>query len=343
MKIKKIPVFIFFIFLTLLAATVFKKEWISEKLSDLLENKNSIKIGIISDIHYCSGQKLDLQPFIREVDMEKTDFNLSLGDNINFRVGNCSETYQEDLSYIIENLKTESPIHFVLGDHDINGNSSFDYWKSKIKKEKEYYSFEEKDFHIIIMDTILGGEEMSLPCEEVERCSVKEKEYLELKSLKKNYQQRKIFLTSKDWDEEKFENELKTIESELEQIKDEIQNTRSSGRRDIGRISQSQLDWIASDLSSSPMEKVIIFSDHPLFHFTSPRKEYNVVNADKLRDILKSSGKQIVCISGEAHLWHEEKIDGIQYYIVNKYSYPEKGFATFDWNEKGYTFNRHSY
>jgi predicted phosphodiesterase len=306
------------------------------------DEDSKIKIGIISDIHKCANYDEDLGYFTRKANSEKTNFNVSLGDNINFRVGPCSSSYKEDFKWIIENLKTNSSIYWVLGDHDIGDEKTYSYWKEITGYEKSYRSFDKGDYHIIILDTILGGEEMRLACENDETCSALQNEYLSQKELKKDEEKLAIYLEENKISLQEFKYDLNKKESKYLEEDEKISLTRSSGKRDLGRISEAEMNWVKEDLDKTEKNKVIIFSDHPIFDFSSERKSYSIVNGDKLRELLKKSGKEIVAISGEAHLWHEEVLDGIHYYIVGRYGEPSKNFAVFQWDKSGFKLDKYS-
>ncbi len=303
------------------------------------EKDAELKIGVITDIHACVEGYPDLNPFLLATKEARTDFNVSLGDNINFRVGNCSASYQADLSWVTEKLKLAEPFHWVLGDHDIGDENSVVFWKEKTGKNKEYYSFDKGDFHIVILDTILGGDEMRLNCSLDEKCLLAENNYKEIKKISKNPIEKKVFIEKNKLDEVGLEQLLKERLEAYEKELDAVKWVRSSGRRDIGRIGQAQLDWLLADLAGSQKSNVVVFSDHPLFHFISHRKEYNIENGESVRKILESSGKEVVAISGEAHLWHEENLNGIHYFIIDRFS-GNGSFAVFNWNKDGFRLEK---
>ncbi len=107
-------------------------------------------------------------------------------------------------------------------------------------------------------------------------------------------------------------------------------------KRDKGSILEPQLDWIKKDLVQTEKEKVIIFSDHPLFSYQGKRKLYEITGLQELTETLNSSGKQIVAVCGETHEWHEEKIGNIQFYLIGIFSgSPVGSWAILDWDENG--------
>lgn len=305
-------------------------------------NADELKIGIITDIHFCDGVMNDLNHFLSRIDERDVDFNMSLGDNISFRLGNCDAYYREELPQVINQLReAKAPFGFVLGDHDIGSDvESVKFWKDTVGKDKNFYSFDKRNFHIVVLDTILGGEEMRQVCEYDGLCSVLENQYENLKRISKNQKDLKAYLQEKDMEISQFRTLLETAKKIYLEEVEKIKDVRSSGRRDVGRISKTELDWLEGDLAATEKEKVVVFSDHPLFHFVSPRKEYNIVNGDKVRKILENSQKKVVAISGEAHLWHEEKLNGVDYFIIDRFSGPEESFAVFDWDKDGFNLEK---
>jgi predicted MPP superfamily phosphohydrolase len=315
-------------------AAIFTKKHSSENNK---KNKDSVKIGIISDIHNCSGYRNDLSVFVKKADAEKTDFNVNLGDSINFRVGPCSDSYRDDLDWIVSNLKTNVPFHFVLGDHDIdNDKETVSYWKNSIAKEKTYYSFDTGNFHVIILDDILGGEDMREECQLDEICKKKKEDFDFYKNINSDKTVLHNFLNKEEISYEEFEKTKDARKSDYAKELDDIKWTKSSGRRDKGRIADNQLNWLKKDILETRKKKIILFSHIPIFRFINEEEIYDIGNREKVTEILKNSHKEIVAISGEAHIWHEENIDGIQYYVVDRFSKPEHPSAIFEWDKNGY-------
>ncbi|PID52037.1 MAG: hypothetical protein CR972_03985 [Candidatus Moraniibacteriota bacterium] len=297
----------------------------------------SVNISIITDIDHCpsrsSVSEENLSQFISFTKEHDFDFVISLGDNASHGLAKCSETGDQDVRYIADKIRSiGKPTYFVLGDHDIQSEVySFEAWLEMIQKEKTFYSFDVKDVHVVVLDTVLGGEPMSDRCTEKEECI---KQIQRIKDAKK-----KPFLEYKKLyphTEKTLERERLKQEKILKDMRREIKLTRHPKVRDAGRISQVQIDWLKKDIKKTKRDKILVFSDHPLFPFASDRKSYNVVDADIVRDILKKSKKNVVCISGEAHLWHDEIIDGIQYYIIDEFKKANGSWAVFSWDENGY-------
>lgn len=291
----------------------------------LVPQEQVVRIGIVTDIGYCSPHGFDsednLNRFLVDMQERKVDFQISLGDNAKFRLSNCSKTGDEDNRFIVEKIRSNGvPSYFALGDHDItNEVTSYQYWLETTKMEKTYTSFDVKDVHVIILDTVLGGDPMSARCEEVQSCIIAT-EQVRLSRLGSQAHQEAVAV--------------------LAQEEARIKETRSSAIRDRGRVGEEQLQWLQEDLKKSDKTKVVIFSDHPLFPFQSDRKDYNTVNADQVRALVKTSGKQVVFIGGEAHLAHEEVFDGLQFYIIDILDRHHGSWAVFEWNENGFRLER---
>lgn len=137
-----------------------------EQTQEFQEEFPSLRVGIVSDIHKCSNREFDpinaelLANFIGELDREKTDLNVNLGDTIDYRVKKCSESAKEDLVFVLDAFrKAKTPFFAVLSDHDIDDRGSLNDWLEKYKLEKTYQTFTVKDYQIIFLDTTLGGAE----------------------------------------------------------------------------------------------------------------------------------------------------------------------------------------
>lgn len=311
-----------------------------------LENaQKSIKLGVITDIHKCKGRiptevhEQALAGFIKEVNSEETDYNFNLGDNISYRVGRCpSEENPRELEWVLERIRTESPMKFILSDHDINDRPTFDFWKEKTTTPESYYSLDSGEFHIIVLDTITGDGEVLYKCERDEKCSKCSQSYREIKKILKDEDELKKYLDETGEDKMTLENKKDEFKKCFEGREAIIKKSRRKSKWNKGIIEQKQLDWLKNDIATTQSQKIIVFSDHPLFYFQKEDgKVYDIENRLQVQEILRSSGKQVVSISGEAHVWHEEVIDGVQYYIVKSFIDPETGsWALFEWDESGY-------
>jgi 3',5'-cyclic AMP phosphodiesterase CpdA len=284
-----------------------------------------VRIGIVTDIGYCSPHGFDseehLNLFLADMVNRNVDFQISLGDNAKFRLSNCTKTGDQDNRFIVEKIRSNGvPSYFALGDHDItNSVESYRYWLETARMEKTYTSFDVKDVHIIILDTVLGGDPMSERCEEVTSCIAATEQVRLSRPGSVAYK-------------EAVEN--------LHQEEAKIKNTRSAEIRDRGRLGEEQLRWLEADLKNTDKKKVVLFSDHPLFPFQSDRKSYNTVNADKVRALVKESGKQAVFIGGEAHLAHEEVFEGLQFYIIDLLDRHQGSWAILESDDTGFHVER---
>jgi len=269
------------------------------------------------------------------------DFNIDLGDNIRYRMNFCNDDAHEELEWVIENLKTKAPIYHVLSDHDVDDVSSFEFWKKTTSTEKSFYSFDVKDFHIIVLDTVSGDGELEEICLSSAACQQAKKEYDRRRDILKNLVELEKYLAENKITKEAVEKEKVQFEEQLKTIRATGKELALIERRDKGSVLQNQLDWLKNDLTQTEKEKVIIFSDHPLFSYEGKRKMYEIVNVEKVGKILQESGKRIVSISGETHEWHDEKINGVQYYLVGIFSESEIGsWAVFEWNDEGYRLEK---
>lgn len=289
--------------------------------------EEKVSIAIITDIDHCPGREAvneaNLEKFLDFSKDRLVDAQVSLGDNASHRLRDCSDTADDDMQYIAEKIRsTGIPSYFVLGDHDIASSvESVKRWQETQGTEKTFYSFDIKNVHVVVLDTVLGGDPMSPPCVEVESC-------------------KKATDTFGALMDQKGSAEYKRAKDELVQEEEKIKMTRSEGKRDAGRVGEEQLQWLKNDLSQTSKKKVLILSDHPLFPFTSTRKSYNTVNAENVREIVRKSGKETVYISGEAHLWHEEVYEGFQFYIIDEFRKANGSWALFEWDNEGFRLER---
>ncbi|MEA2007396.1 MAG: metallophosphoesterase [Patescibacteria group bacterium] len=303
---------------------------------------NSIKIGIITDIHKCekrSPGKITserLTSFVSDVDNRDIDFNVDLGDNIRYRMDNCNNNAHEELQWVVDNLKTSAPLYHVLSDHDIDDVASFEFWKKTTNTEKTFYSFDEKNYHIIVLDTVSGDGQLDEVCENFPTCENAKKAYEEKRDLLKNSPKLEKYLADNNTTKEALEKERVNLEKKYYEIRHIGKELALNDRRDKGSVLQPQMDWLKNDLTQTGKEKVIIFSDHPLLAYQGKRKLYKIVGLEKLTKVLNSSGKEIVAVCGETHEWHKEKIGNIQFYLIGIFSGSNIGsWAILDWDEKG--------
>jgi 3',5'-cyclic AMP phosphodiesterase CpdA len=302
--------------------------------------------GIITDIGACgkdAGNYAFREPLLRQfvetAARSGTDFNISLGDNANYGLRQCSESGRQDLQWVKERLSGPS-FHYALGDHDVESEDDWNgFWRDLTGRDTNYFSFDRDGVHIVVLDTVLGGDPLRARCEEDPACSEYERKLSLYKGASGNPS-----AGSRPAEENGPKTERRSEEKEkyaelLSEEQAAIKKTRSAAARDKGRVGEKQLEWLENDLRSTPLERVVVFSDHPLFAFQSHRKAYDIINREAVQKILRQSGKRTVAISGEAHLWHEEEIDGIRYFIVDEFA-REGSWALFRWGRDGFMFTK---
>lgn len=252
-----------------------------------------IDIGVIADIHYCSikgdlNNQEEIGKFVNELNESKLDFVLNVGDNISYRVRKCSDEAEEDIKKVYEILNSSNKnIYDVLGDHDIEDLKSYKLWLDLAKENNGYYSFDNKGYHLIALDTVTGG-----------------------RLQRENGKKLKF---EKIWSQ--------------------------------GQILEDQLNWLKEDLSKTDSEKIIIFSGQPLFQITTyDKRGDHLFGLDKGREeitkILKESGKEIVAISGDAHVWETKQDQNITHYLVGSFGYSGGEWGEFVWDENGHRMEK---
>ena len=314
----------------------------SEVMSEKVES--SFRVALIADIDHCPSREAvsldNLERFLSQVNQKDADFLVSLGDVASHRLRQCSETADMDARFIAEKLRLSGkPAYLVLGDHDIESSEkSFHTWLETTEQKETHYSFDTKNVHVVVLDTVLGGESLSPPCEEREDCQrlmerqmrFRTDSYVRYRSRYPEAQTNR----AKEWS---------VLEAALEAKRQEISMTRSWDHRGRGWVSEQELRWLKQDLESTPFERVVLLSSHFLFPFVYGGQEHDIVNGDRVRMILEQSGKQVVALSGEAHLWHEEKRNGVQYYVINEFRQDGGSWAFFSWMPDGYFFEKISH
>lgn len=286
-------------------------------------------IALISDIDHCTSRNPVNEKTLKNVTSgaraAKAKALISLGDNISHRLGECTKTAKDDLPFITQTLRSFGQnTFFVLGDHDIASSiESAHFWKdtthTEQNKGKNYFSIDIDDVHIVILDTILGGDEMAESCKTSEKCL----------TLLGAYEKNKA--------RNPTSTETKESEKVYRDFKKKVSLTRSADKRDKGRLGTQQLAWLKKDLNETSSKKILVLSDHPLFAFTSERKSYDIIGREEIQMILQEKNKQddvkVIAISGEAHLWHRETIEDVDYYILDEF---KKGnaWALLSWSKE---------
>lgn len=274
-----------------------------------------VRIGIITDIHKCSAENVNsfneqyLRNFVRDADSSSTDFNIDLGDMTSRRVASCEETAEQDLSYVVNiTHKTSAPFYHVLGDHDISGPESLESWKNITGTKETFYSFDVKDVHVVILDNITGDGTIHPKCSEDELCSKYEK-------LKGDPEYEKKYL------------ERKKV----------IDNSRDKKIRNRGSLSERQLDWLEKDLKKTRKNKIVMFSELPIYLYTrGDGKLFDIQNRNRLEKILFDSGKPVVSISGDAHTWYEHRERNVSYFGIDSFTHSLGNWAVLEWGENGF-------
>jgi uncharacterized protein YbcI len=206
---------------------------------------------------------------------------------------------------------------------------------------KTYYSFDVKNFHIIVLDTVSGDGDLDLLCQPDSWCEQVKDKYQERRDTLKDSERLAKYLTENKTTKEKVIANRDYYENQFKAVRNQGVQAQEIEKRDIGSILEPQLSWLKSDLSETKKEKVIIFSDHPLFEYQGKRKLYKIVNQIKVSLILDSSDKQIVAINVETHEWEEVNINGVQYYLIGKFN--DDGvseWAVLNWDKKSFSLNK---
>jgi hypothetical protein len=310
--------------------------------------RNTLKIGLITDIHKCEAvipngvSKEKIGRFITSANVNKTAFNVNLGDSASYRVNKCSLSAKDDFIWIYYNLKTISPVYKVLSDHDVDDKETYYFWLEKTGYEKTYYAFSYKDARILVLDTITGGGIVLDVCEKEPVCSEYKRKFEELSEILDSEEKLKIYLEENNISKDQLVGERRKYKKLYEEEDLRCKHAHSIELWDKGQVLDEQLRWIQNELETTDKDKVVLFSDHPLFRFQSERKLYDIANRQALADILKNSGKKIISISGESHVWYEVNMDGIQYYVIDDFSGSEGGnWAIFKWKDDDYELTKY--
>ncbi|MFC2125208.1 metallophosphoesterase family protein [Bacteroidota bacterium] len=128
-----------------------------------------IRFGMVADPHYAETDPLNssnryykhsdekLEAAISLFNAEKLDFIIELGD---FKDQDAKPNKMNTLRYLrdIEKVFTsfDGPRYHVLGNHDMDSISKKEFQENVentgISKEEYYYSFDQKDFHFVVLD-----------------------------------------------------------------------------------------------------------------------------------------------------------------------------------------------
>jgi len=129
--------------------------------------KPVVRFGLITDVHYADrepareryyNQSLGkLSEFIARMNQEKVDFVVELGDfKDQDEVPNEANTlkYLSDVESVFHQFN--GPTYHVLGNHDMDGITKTQFLErvenTGIPKDKNFYSFNRKGLHFIVLD-----------------------------------------------------------------------------------------------------------------------------------------------------------------------------------------------
>jgi predicted MPP superfamily phosphohydrolase len=135
--------------------------------------KPIVRFGMITDVHYADrepakgrfyDQSLNkLNEFISKMNHEKVDFIIELGD---FKDQDVYPNETNTLKYLttVESVFSQfnGPTYHVLGNHDMDGITKSQFLErvenTGIAKDKNYYSFNKKGVHFIVLDGNFTGD-----------------------------------------------------------------------------------------------------------------------------------------------------------------------------------------
>lgn len=133
----------------------------------LMDKESKITIGMFTDTHYAdramranryyreSAAKVELS--IVEFNSARPDFIIQLGDFVD--KGDSVEIERDYLQRVEgEYAKFQGERHYVLGNHDV-ATFSKEQFISNCGARKNYYSFDEGDFHNIVLDACYNEDE----------------------------------------------------------------------------------------------------------------------------------------------------------------------------------------
>lgn len=115
-----------------------------------------VRFGICTDVHKDIMHDADnrLSAFVNEMNREKVDFTIQLGDF-------CRPYAYNDTFLGIWN-SFEGPRYHVLGNHDMDGGFTEKQTMDYLGMKASYYSFDQNGFHFIVLD---GNEKKDPPQE----------------------------------------------------------------------------------------------------------------------------------------------------------------------------------
>jgi alkaline phosphatase len=128
---------------------------------------STLKFGLITDSHYANRDNSGTRFYRQSIDKmrecieifnkEKVDFAIHLGD---FKDEDLNKNADDTLNYLkkieAEFAKFKGPRFHCIGNHDVDSITKKQFLanitNTGISKEKNYYSFDQKGFHFVVLD-----------------------------------------------------------------------------------------------------------------------------------------------------------------------------------------------
>ncbi|WP_316814484.1 metallophosphoesterase [Pedobacter nyackensis] len=120
------------------------------------QSKPILRVGLIADIQYADvasrgtryyrNSLKKLRDCVEDLNKQKVQFSLNLGDII--------DRNPKDLDSVLSILKgLKKPIYTTTGNHDYHGITDNQFLYKKLDMPAEYYSFKQKDWLFIMLNT----------------------------------------------------------------------------------------------------------------------------------------------------------------------------------------------
>jgi hypothetical protein len=142
-----------------------------------LKASDTLKIGIVADVHIRDGNRAQLadwgtviiwlEAFLNNMEQWKADFNIELGDfndghNINPEKGDGHEDRLIKGKAVWETSMSnwrshKVPFYYVMGNHEVQNGRDNKVIAELKGMQGNYYSFEKKGVHFIVLDTNYEG------------------------------------------------------------------------------------------------------------------------------------------------------------------------------------------
>ena len=119
---------------------------LSESARDPLSSARPLRFGVIADVHKDVMHDADqrLAAFVERATEAKVDFIIQMGD---FCVPKA-----ENQGFMDIWRRWKGPNYHVIGNHDTDGGYSREQTVAYYNMPSRYYSFEEGDFHFVVLD-----------------------------------------------------------------------------------------------------------------------------------------------------------------------------------------------